>query len=132
MDQKDAVDGGIRQRQRKCIDQRRQRRPGHRPFRDPLRRRHEGDAALAVLAEQPEIGRGIAEAEHPLALRARPARVNAAIDQPPGHDAEALRIKIAEVDDIDGHVLNLTRCRASLLPEYPIALEALTPYFIPI
>src|ERR1035437_9407826 len=75
-------------------------------------RRHEGDAARAVFAEKSEIGGGIAEAEHALALRVRPAHMNAAIDQPPRHDAEALRIEIAEVDDIKGHELNLTRCRA--------------------
>ena len=45
-----------------------QRRPRGRPFQHALGRRHEGDAALAVLAKQAEIGRGIAEAEHALAL----------------------------------------------------------------
>jgi hypothetical protein len=35
--------------------------------------------------------------------------MNAAIDQPPRHDAEALRIEIAEVDDVDGHDGNVTR-----------------------
>src|SRR6266436_1747893 len=132
MNQQDAVDRGIRQRQRKFIDQCRERRPRGRPFQHALRRRHEGDAALAVLAKQAEIGRGIAEAEYPLALRVRPARMDAAIDQPPRHDAEALRIEIAEIDDIDGHALNVTRRRASLRPEYRIAWEALTPYFMPI
>jgi hypothetical protein len=37
-------------------------------------------------------------------------RLNAAIDQPPRHDAEALRIEIAEIDDIDCHGRNLS-CR---------------------
>jgi hypothetical protein len=58
--------------------------------------------------------------------------VNAAIDQPPRHDAEALRIEIAEVDDIDGHATNLTRRRQPRRAEYGIACEALTPYFMPI
>jgi hypothetical protein len=58
--------------------------------------------------------------------------MNAAIDQPPRHDAEALRIEIAEVDDIDGHGRNVTRRCASMRPEYRIAYEALTPYFMPI
>jgi hypothetical protein len=58
--------------------------------------------------------------------------MNAAIDQPPRHDAEALRIEIAEINDIDGHALNVTRRRTSLRPEYRIACEALTPYFMPI
>ena len=67
MDEQDAIDRGIRQRQREFIDQRRQRRPRGRPFQHALRRRHEGDAAFGVLAEQAEIGRRIAEPEHPLA-----------------------------------------------------------------
>jgi hydroxyacylglutathione hydrolase len=58
--------------------------------------------------------------------------MNAAIDQPPRHDAEALRIEIAEIDHIDGHAPNVTRRRAAGSAEYCIAVEALTPYFIPI
>src|SRR5258705_276054 len=69
MNQQDAVDRGIGQRQRKFIDQCCQRRPRGRPFQHALRRRHEGDAALAVLAKQAEIGGRIAKAEYPLALR---------------------------------------------------------------
>ena len=30
--------------------------------------------------------------------------MNAAIDQPPGHHAETLRIEITKVDDVDRHV----------------------------
>src|SRR5260370_5041230 len=114
------------------MDQGGQRRARGRPFQNPLCRRHEGDAALRVLANQAKIGGGIAEAEHPLALRVRPARMNAAIDQPPRHDAEALRIEIAEIDDIDGHEFNVTCRWASTRPEYRIAVGALTPYFMPI
>src|SRR5712664_858588 len=58
--------------------------------------------------------------------------MDAAIDQPPRHDAEALRIEIAEIDDIDGHEFNVTCRWASMRPEYRIAVGALTPYFIPI
>jgi hypothetical protein len=47
-------------------------------------------AALAVFAKQAEIGRRIAEPEHALALGVRPALLNAATDQPPRHNAEAL------------------------------------------
>jgi len=72
------------------------------------------------------------ETEHALALRVRPARVNAAIDQPPRHDAEALRIEIAKIDDIDGHEPNLTRRHSVRGAQYGIAGEALTPYFKPI
>jgi hypothetical protein len=58
--------------------------------------------------------------------------MNAAIDQPPRHDAEALRIEIAEIDDIDGHEANVTRRGLARGPDYCIAVEALTPYFMPI
>jgi hypothetical protein len=34
---------------------------------------------------------------------------DAAIDQLPRHDAEAPRIEVAQVDDIDAHVIILTR-----------------------
>src|ERR1700694_3467196 len=128
----DAVDGGIRQRQRKLIDQCCEGWARRRPLQHALRGRHEGDAALRVLAKQAEIRGGIAQAEHPLATGGRPARMNAAIDQPPCHDTEALRIEIAEVDDIDGHGHNLTRRSSVRLAEYGIAWEALTPYFMPI
>jgi hypothetical protein len=37
--------------------------------------------------------------------------MNAAIDQPPRHDAEALRIEIPKINYIDGHGPNLTRLR---------------------
>jgi hypothetical protein len=47
--------------------------------------------------------------------------VNATIDQPPRHDAEALRIEVAEIDDIDGHELNLTRRRVARSAESRIA-----------
>src|SRR5204862_2180803 len=117
---------------RKFIDQGRQRRPRRRPFQDALRRRHERDAALAVFAKQPEIGRGVAEAEHALALHIGPSRPDAAVDQLPRHDAEAARIEITEVDDVDGHGRNLTRRCSRGLAKNCIAAGALTPYFLPI
>src|SRR5262245_31785191 len=100
MHEQDAVERRFRQWQRKLVDQRSKRRPPGRPFQHALCGRHEGNAALAVVAEQAEIGRGIAEAKHALALRMRPTGLDAAIDQPPRHDSEALRIEIAEVDNV--------------------------------
>jgi hypothetical protein len=58
--------------------------------------------------------------------------MNAAIDQSSRHDAEALRIEIAEIDDIDGHDANVTRQGLARGAEYCIAVGALTPYFVPI
>src|SRR5882724_8763612 len=126
MHQEDAIDRGIRQRQREFIDQRRQRRPPGRPFQDALRRRHESEAALRILAEQPEVGRRIADAEHALAFGPWPAGLDAAIDQPPRHDTEALRVKIAEINDVHGP--NLTCGRSVGRAQNGIAAAALTPY----
>jgi hypothetical protein len=47
--------------------------------------------------------------------------MNAAIDQPPRHDAEALRIEVTEIDDIDCHTFNLTRSPRQKRSEYRIA-----------
>jgi hypothetical protein len=58
--------------------------------------------------------------------------MNAAIDQPPRHDAEALRIEISEINDIDCHKSNLTRSHCQKRGEYRIAYSVLTPYFMPI
>jgi hydroxyacylglutathione hydrolase len=52
-----------------------------------------------------------------------------AIDQSPRHDAEAFRIEVAEIDDIDAHDVNLPRGNPSGRAEYCIARSALTPYF---
>ncbi|MGY4500140.1 glyoxylase-like metal-dependent hydrolase (beta-lactamase superfamily II) [Bradyrhizobium sp. GM24.11] len=128
MDQQDAVDRGVGKRQRELVDQRGQRGPPRGPFQHALRRRHEGDTAFRILAEQPQIGRGIADAEHTLALGIRPALPNAAIDHLPCHDAEAPGIKLAKVDDVDGHDGNVTCTRRRLRAEYCIACATLTPY----
>src|SRR5207248_708915 len=127
VNQEDAIDRSVRERQRELLDQRCQRGPPSRPFQHALRRRHESKAALAILAEQAEIGRRIADAEHTLVSRVRPSFVNAAIDELSRHDAEAPRIEITQVDDV--HDANLTRRYALRRAEYCIAPEALTPYF---
>ena len=128
MDQQDAVDGGIRQRQRILIDEGCESRPRRGPFQHALRRRHEGDAALGVFPEQSEIGRGITDAEHALTVRTGPSRVDAAIDQFPRHDAEAPRIEVAQIDDIDAHIIILPFPPPAQRAEYCIAPAALTPY----
>ena len=50
----------------------------------------------------------VAHSGTPLTMRFRPARANPAIDQSPRHHAEALRIKIAEIDHVHGHVMILS------------------------
>ena len=68
MDQHRAVDRGIRQRQRKFIDQGCQRWLRRSAISTPLGCRHERDAAFGVFAKQPEIRRRITDAEHALAF----------------------------------------------------------------
>jgi hypothetical protein len=53
--------------------------------------------------------------------------MDATIDQPPRHDAEALRIKISQVDDI--HEFNLPWRGDEMGTQSRIAQSALTPYF---
>src|SRR5213079_331745 len=93
-------------------------------------RRHEGEAAFGILAKQAEIGRRVTEPEHPLPGRIGPARPDAAVDQLPRHDAEALRIEIAEIDDVDGHGHNLPHRVSLRRAENGIAAQALTLYFL--
>ena len=109
MDQQHAIDRRIGQRQFVLLDQRGQRRPRRRPAHDALRRRHQGEAALGLLAEQAEIGRGIADAQHAQCTGVVPARANAAADEAPGHDAQVLGVEISQVDDIHGDKI---ACRA--------------------
>jgi hypothetical protein len=47
----------------------------------------------------------------------------------PRHDAEALRIEIAEIDDVDGHGHNLPHRVSWRRAENGIAAQALTQYF---
>src|SRR5262249_34793955 len=98
------------------------------PFQHALGRRHEGDAAFRIFTKKSEIGRRIADAEDALALRIGPALPDAAIDQLPRHGAEALRIEITEIDDVDAHGSNLTRSSCYRRVDHCIARSALTPY----
>jgi hypothetical protein len=49
--------------------------------------------------------------------------VDAAVDQPPRHDAEALRIEIAQIDDVDAHGMILSHRRLAWSAEYRISIE---------
>ena len=97
------IDRGIGERQFELVDERGEAGPVGRPFHHPLHRRHEGEATLGLLAKETEIGRGIAHSQHAHAARVGKAPANAAADEAAGHDAEALGVEIAQVDDVDGH-----------------------------
>src|SRR5262249_6795219 len=81
-----------------------------------------------IFTKKPEIRRGIADAQYALAFGAGPALPDAAVDQLPRHNAEALRIEVAEIDDVDAHDPNLTRPVDARRAEYCVARSALTPY----
>jgi hypothetical protein len=107
MHQKHAIDRAIGERQFVLVHQRRQCRPRRRPFQHALPRRHESEATLGFFAKQAEIGRRITDTEHALASGVAPQRSDAATAKSPRHDAQALAIKIAQVNDIDRHGLEL-------------------------
>ena len=79
---------------------------GH--FTTPCPAGMKAEAALGLLAEQAEIGRGIADAEHALAGGVAPQAADAAADEAAGHHAQPLAIEIAQVHDIDRHGLKST------------------------
>ena len=56
--------------------------------------------------------------------------MDAAIDQPPRHDAEALRIEITQIDDVDGHDKSNTPRAARGGQNMALPRAALTPYFM--
>ena len=103
MHQEHPIDGGIGEGQLELIDEGGKPGPVGRPFHHPLHRRHEGEAAFRLLAKEPEVRRRVAHPEHAHAARVGKALANAAPDEAPGDDAEALGIEIAQVDDIDRH-----------------------------
>ena len=103
MHQEYPIDGGIGERQLELIDEGGKTGPVGRPFHHPLHRRHEGEAAFRLLAKEPEVRRRVAHPEHAHAARVGKALANAAPDEAPGDDAEALGIEIAQIDDINRH-----------------------------
>jgi len=90
------------------VHQRRQSRPRRRPFHHALPGRHERQTPFGFLAEQAEIRRGIADAEHAQAGGVLPQTADAAADEAARHHTELLGVKIAQVHDINRHGLKLS------------------------
>ena len=103
MHQQHAVDREILQRQLAFLGERHGVGPVLRPGEHALRGRHHRDDALRLLAKRLEVGGGIAEAEQPHAAQVRPDQPDAAADHAPRHLAEAGRVEIPEIDDVDMH-----------------------------
>ena len=100
MNEQHAIHRRIGERQIVFLDQSRQTGPRRRPAHYALLRRHHGEAALGLFAEQTEIRGGIADAEHAHAAGIGPARANAVTDEAAGHDAKMLGVEISQVDDV--------------------------------
>ena len=104
---------------------------------DELLRADEGDAGctageeiLDAYVELELAGQDPARVDHRHAFPDPARGPDAAVDQLPRHDAEALRIEIAEIDDVDGHGRNLPHRVSLRRAENGIAAQALTPYFL--
>src|SRR5690349_19213746 len=103
MHEQHAIDCAVRQRHFLFVDQSGEARAIRGPFHDALCARHESEAALSLLAEQAEIGRDIADAEHALAAHVTPAAADAAADETARHHAEVLAVEVAQVDHVYRH-----------------------------
>ena len=101
--EQNTVDRGVGERQFELVHQCREPRPRRGPFHHALRRRHEGKAALGLLAELAEIRRGIAHPEHAHTARVGKTHADAAPDETPRRYSEPLGVEIAQIDHIDGH-----------------------------
>ena len=107
MYQQETIDRCIRKRQFAFIDQRNKRRSCRRPFDHALACRHEGKAALRILAKQAKIGCGVTDAEQPKSCAPAPQSANGEPDEPPCHGSERMSIEIAKIDDI--HFVKIPR-----------------------
>ena len=104
MDQEHAVDRAVGQGQVVLVDQGGEVAALARPARHALLRRHEGQGALRFLAERPQEGRGIAQAQHGLAAHVRPHFAQPRAQQPHRHLPEGAAVKLVEVEDVRPHV----------------------------
>ena len=73
--------------------------PGH----DPLARRHDGEDAVRLLAEEAEEGHRVAKPQHHLFAHARPHPANLLAQDPARHPAEPGQVEGVEVDDVLMH-----------------------------
>ena len=102
VDDENAIECRIGQRQGVVGDEGRRVRSFRRPVHHALDRRHEGDRPLGI-CEIGEIGRGVADAEHALTVDRGPALLQPLGDQPSRNDAEPLGVEGAQIDDIEIH-----------------------------
>ncbi len=107
--QQHTVDAAIGQRQRRRIDERRGRVAVGRPVHHALLGRHEGQHPHRFGAVLVEVGRGVADAQHRMAVAGIEARARDAPDEPPRHLTERRGVERAQVGDIQGHGNTMAR-----------------------
>ena len=101
MHQKHSVDRRIGEWQIELFDQCGERRARRGPFHYALRSRHEREAPLGFLAEQPEIRCRIANAHDAQPARIRPAGADTAAHKAARNRAQRLSVEVAQIDDIE-------------------------------
>ena len=99
----DAVDRAVGQRQHPVVGERHQPPAFLGPGHDPLAGRHDGEHPVRLLAEEAEIGHRVAEAQHHLLAHVGPGAADLLADHAPRHPAEPGQVEGVEIDDILVH-----------------------------
>jgi len=101
--QKDAVERGFPERQEHGVDEGRCGRSRARPHRDALRGRHQGDGPLGLVAENRQIGVGIADAGEREAPEIGPDRAQPCRQDAPRHLPHRAAVEGLQFDDVERH-----------------------------
>ena len=103
MDDEDAVDGAVGERQGAVVGERYQPPAALGPRHDSLARRHDGEHAVRFLAEEPEEGHRVTEPQHHLFACARPHQADLLAQDSARDPAEPGQVEGVEVDDVLMH-----------------------------
>ena len=103
MDDEDAVDGAVGEWQEALIGERDQPPAALGPRHDSLARRHDGEHAVRLLAEEPEEGHRVTEPQHHLFAYARPHQADLLAQDSTRDPAEPGQVEGVEVDDVLMH-----------------------------
>lgn len=109
MDDEDAINRRILQRQFALVDKGGQVRALRRPVQDSLLCRHEGQHAVRLAAKRPQIGRGKPQAEQRLAAQIRPQLPHPAPQHAPCQMAERGIVEIPQIDGVAEHRARLVQ-----------------------
>jgi hypothetical protein len=72
--------------------------------------------SVHLVAEYAEIGRRIANSDHAQSMRIVPTMADSTAHEVTRHRAEPVGVKIAQIDNINGHCAYLPRTRCLLRP----------------